>query len=773
MAGTRSEAKLGLNISDFERSLSRATDGLNKFAKGGIGSMDGLVGSVGRLAGTFGLAASAASVLQDSIAKATNFEKAVSSLQSLTGMSNTEMAYFKDAAIQMGAKSTQTASQVVEAFKLIGSAKPELLKSKEALKDVTSSAITLAEAAGIDVPEAAKALTGIMNQFGMSASSSNDIINTLAAASQQGAGDINYLNSAITKSGSVAKSMGVSVEESVACIEQLAQSGVDSSTAGTALRNVMLALAKTGKSELSPANVGLVGSLRNLRKMGLSTVEMMNMFGKENIAAAQTLMNTADNADKMKTAITGTNTAFEQAKINNDNFAGSINSLSSAWEGLMLTINSSNGLLKWWVDRTTNLIKNITYLVSTDDQKISMMVDAQMNGSDGNNGLKAALKREMDALYKSAADEGKAVGAGLKWLDEWYERATKNSNLTELELKALSEAYKKAKKYVTDYYKEVETSSDTNKIPDLPTTPDADNDKKLDGKIAQASIKYEMDSYDPWEVVNQSIASRGPVKVPVEFDTTAIDSEDAMSASFDNDKAIRLAVDLESLKKYREELVSLRKEALTTSTELASSITSLGDTLANLGKTFENCKTAWDYFSASMNTAISIIDGIVSITEAYNTLQKISAALKTKDASAAAVESAANLTLAGSLQTSATAAGVDTAAQLADASAKTFNAHSWIPYVGVALAAGMVGVMLGMMMSLPKFAEGAYADRPTIGVFGEAGPELVLPEKKLDEAFERNGYNNGYMGGEVEFKIRDSYLVGILKQYNSKSSYKV
>ena len=69
-----------------------------------------------------------------------------------------------------------------------------------------------------DSPEAAKALTGALNQMGASSSQAAEYINILAAASQQGSADIAYLNKAIENAGGAASSVGVQFNEFVAAI---------------------------------------------------------------------------------------------------------------------------------------------------------------------------------------------------------------------------------------------------------------------------------------------------------------------------------------------------------------------------------------------------------------------------------------------------------------------------------------------------------------------------------------------------------------------------
>ena len=288
--------------------------------------------------------------VRDNIATARDFEVSMSQLSSLTGMVGQDLDKLKGYAIELGASTTLSASQVADAFKLIGSQQPQLLSSGEALKAVTKNAITLAEAAGIELTDAAKTLSVSINQMGGDSSNAERYINVLAAASQKGAGDIVWLGEAITKSGTTAKAVGTDYEELVANLEQLAKAGYDASTAGTALRSIIMNLEKQANNDFKPSIVGLTQAFENLGKANLSIVDYQQIAGKMFAAQAKALAEAAGEAKNMTVAITGTNTAEEQAKINTDNLDGSLKSLASAWEGLNLHLNASNGYLRDVVD---------------------------------------------------------------------------------------------------------------------------------------------------------------------------------------------------------------------------------------------------------------------------------------------------------------------------------------------------------------------------------------------------------------------------------------
>ena len=379
----------GASLRKFESLAGNAASGVTRFA-----------GNLAKMAVGATAAMGVSTALSDVVQKSMEFEKSMSSLKALTGVSAEEMEYFQRQAIKLGSTSTQTASQVVEAFQLIGSQQPELLKNKEALAEVTKQAIILAEASGMDVPEAARALSGSINQMGESADKAGEYINILAAASQAGSADIPYLTKAIERSGGAASSVGVRYNELVAAIEAIAPKVTEASEAGTYLRNIFLTLEASSDQKLKPSVVGLTAALENLAAKNLNATQMTKMFGKENVTAALAIVNAKDEYKKYVDAITGTNTALEQQKINNDNLAGAVNNVSSAWEGLILTLNKSNGALKDSANMAARLINQFTELIKTAEQKQQEILSDSVDNE--KKGLERAIKSYEDFGYSRA-----------------------------------------------------------------------------------------------------------------------------------------------------------------------------------------------------------------------------------------------------------------------------------------------------------------------------------------------------------------------------------
>lgn len=344
--------RLLLNTDGFNKNLYQAQKNLKGFAATSKGVFGGLTQFTSYAAAFVGISTS----IHSAVTANMEFEKSLSSLRSLTGVSADELNYFRTEAIRMGMDSTQSASQMVDAFKLIGSQMPELLKNKEALTQTAEAAVVLAEAAELDVPTAASALTGALNQMGESSAHAAEYINILAAASQQGSADIPYLNKAIENAGGAASSTGVKFNELVAIIEAIAPKITDAASAGTNLRNIFLTLESSANQNLRPSVVGLSTAIDNLSKMNLDAVQLTKMFGKESVTAAIAILQEKDAFDKLSQSIKNTNTAYDQAEINNDNLAGSIGKLQSSWTSFINTMAGSNGILKGIVDELRDAV---------------------------------------------------------------------------------------------------------------------------------------------------------------------------------------------------------------------------------------------------------------------------------------------------------------------------------------------------------------------------------------------------------------------------------
>lgn len=251
-------------------------------------------------------------------------EEAQAELKALTGLDDDSIQWLtRQAEIlstsmeESGLRIRQSSDEILQAYMLIGSKKPELLGNKEALNAVTVEAMRLAAAAKIDLKDAVTATTISLNMYGESADQAAKYVNILAAGSKEGAADVSAQAATIKNAGVAAASAGVSIEQLQGTIQTLAEKGVEAEVAGTALRKFFLVL-QTGPDETNPKVVGLQTALENLNKKGMTAGDIQKMFGEEAYTAASILIQNVDAVDRYTQAVTNTNIAVEQAAINSD-----------------------------------------------------------------------------------------------------------------------------------------------------------------------------------------------------------------------------------------------------------------------------------------------------------------------------------------------------------------------------------------------------------------------------------------------------------------------
>ncbi|MGI6718316.1 MAG: phage tail tape measure protein [Bacteroidales bacterium] len=266
------------------------------------------------------------------------------------------------------------AAQSVESYKLLLSQlSPELAKAPKALKTMGENVAVLSKTMGGDTTAAAEVLTTAMNQFGVSlkdpteaAKTMANMMNIMAAAGREGSAELPAIKVALEQAGMAAKAANVSFEETNAAIQVLDKAGKKGSEGGVALRNVLNTLArgrflpKDVLEELQAAGVN-VSSLTDKTKTLTERLQVLQpvlkddalfskLFGRENTNAAMALVQGVSQVEKYTEAITGTNTAFEQADIIMDSYAERQKRVQARFQNMKISIFNATGSLGIWVD---------------------------------------------------------------------------------------------------------------------------------------------------------------------------------------------------------------------------------------------------------------------------------------------------------------------------------------------------------------------------------------------------------------------------------------
>lgn len=774
--------RLLLNADGFNKNLYQAQKNLKGFAATSKGVFSGLTTFTSYAAAFVGISTS----IHSAVTANMEFEKSLSSLRSLTGVSAQELNYFRTEAIRMGMDSTQSASQMVDAFKLIGSQMPELLKNKTALTQTAEAAVVLAEAAELDVPTAAKALTGALNQMGASSSEAANYINILAAASQQGSADIPYLNKAIENAGGAASSTGVKFNELVAIIEAIAPKITDAASAGTNLRNIFLTLESSADQNLRPSVVGLSTAIDNLSKMNLDAVQLTKMFGKESVTAAIAILQEKDAFDELSQSIKDTNTAYDQAAINNDNLSGSIGKLQSSWTSFINTMAGSNGYLKNAVDNLRDAVNWATRaLAMTDEQKLKY--DNRDNVSNAVKTMDLYVGQGMTpelAYQKTMADYTRTLFPDAQFVEKYrkeYEFAkaqTLNSGFGGKETKRIKQAkelYEIASKQKEVY--ELINAELKNHVESIKQQSEAAKKAKEESEAAAKAAKEKAAAEEAARLAKEKASRPDGSIADVEYQISQKKKEISVAIS-DNDR-IRLSTELDELisKKREMELVVKFKD-LTAPEEVKKSSSSLAS-MARL-------PDGWNKISQTNWNDKGVKEQISTINEYENAILSVESALSSlsgtfDNGSQSALSYFTNIIQGAAQAVTAIMAliPVKKAEANANAEAAVTGAASSvapIPFVGAAMAVAAVTALIASMAAIPKFAKGGIVGGNSY--FGDKllarvnSGELILNQKQQAKLYHMA--EDDRSGIAISFdRVRGSDIYLALRNYMKDTGKKL
>lgn len=271
----------------------------------------------------------------------TTFQQSMADLSSITGIAGEELADLGRVARQTGKDSGLGAAGAANAFALLASQIQVDKIGMEGLKVLQKETITLAQAAGMDMADAATAMAATINQFGLEATDANRVINVLAAGSKYGAAEIVDLAQSFKVTGATAASAGLSVEQTAGALEVLSKSNLKGAEAGTALRNILLKMQTELKVDFG--ETGLSTALEALKPKLNDVTYLAKLFGAENISAAQFLITNASAVDEMTQAVTGTSVAQEQAAIRTDTVAEKMKRMQAAVDDAKIAIFNVTG----------------------------------------------------------------------------------------------------------------------------------------------------------------------------------------------------------------------------------------------------------------------------------------------------------------------------------------------------------------------------------------------------------------------------------------------
>lgn len=325
--------------------------------------------------------------IQGMIAPGVSLNAELVQLSAITGESGEALDKIEGYARELAKEFGVDAATGVRSFSLLLSQlSPELVKTPELLKEMGRNVTVLSKQMGGDTAAAAELLTTAMNQYGVSMDDPEKataemakMMNVMAAAAREGSAEMPQIQEAVKQAGMAAKAAGVSFEETNAAIQLLDKAGKKGAEGGVALRNVLAimsredfmpkrvqeALQQAGidTSVLADKNRSLAERLSALKPILNDSALLSGMFGVENQNAAMALIQNVDEINNLTTAITGTNTAYEQADTIMQSYEEKQAAIRAKIDDVKISLFNATSGLSLWISTIAETLVPMTQLL--------------------------------------------------------------------------------------------------------------------------------------------------------------------------------------------------------------------------------------------------------------------------------------------------------------------------------------------------------------------------------------------------------------------------
>ena len=361
----------------------RATKGLKNLGNNALMSATGF--SMDMLAG-----AGIGYGIYDTVKTYKNFESQMSTVGAISGASAEQMQKLTEKAMEMGAKTSFSATEAGKAFEYMATAGWKTDQMMSGIEGI----MNLAAASGEDLGSVSDIVTDSLTAFGLQASDAAHFSDVLAAAASNSNTNVGKMGYTFQYVAPIAGAMGQSIEDVAIATGLMANAGIKGEMAGTSLRFVMTNLAQDGgKAQKALKELGVevmdsTGKMRPFMEIvkdarvafdGLSDAEKSNkaysIAGMNAMSGWLAMMNGAEeDLNKLEGAIRNADgTAKKMAETRLDNLAGDLTLLGSAWETLQLKMMQGSG---------SNFLREFVQGVRADVEKFTKYIEDGFDISD-------------------------------------------------------------------------------------------------------------------------------------------------------------------------------------------------------------------------------------------------------------------------------------------------------------------------------------------------------------------------------------------------------
>lgn len=349
------------------------------------------------------------------------FQQANANLATIMQVSRNEIEVLTNDALMLGRTTEWTASQVTE----LQTALAKLGYDIPQIRNMQASVLQFATAVGAKLPEAANLAGASLRMFGMHSTEMQKALEILTASTNKTALDFEKLKVSLPYVGAIAHSIGMDIAETASLLGVLTNAGLESSRAGTGLRQVLLELSKQG-GKLQTAMGGniktfddFVRGLESMRDRGLDAGEATKLVSTRASAALLILANGVDDIKRLNNEVRDTDgllKTIQQDRL--DTLHGSTLLLKSAWEGLIQTFRDSAGPMKDIVDGLTNIIRATSLATSRANR-----VAQGAGGVIGSDEITRRFKQRYETLISNGKSAEEATAIVQEEMQSWLQGA--------------------------------------------------------------------------------------------------------------------------------------------------------------------------------------------------------------------------------------------------------------------------------------------------------------------------------------------------------------
>ena len=287
---------------------------------GGVNKKLDSIGKAAKTAAKIATAAFAAvkigDFMKDAVSTYADFDQAMANTAATAGASAEDYQKLEAAALEMGKKTTKTATEASEALGYMALAGWDVNTSISALEPV----LRLSEATSMDLATCSDLVTDSMSALGLTVDDLSGYLDVACKANNKSNQTAQQLMEAYIGCGGVLNNLGVEVEDSATALGVLANRGIKGSEAGNKLSTVLINLTSgTGQAGEMMKKLGISAFDSEGKFIGLqATLEQVNKatagLTEEERNAALAAIGGKTQIDTLNDLLAGLNTTTEDGR---------------------------------------------------------------------------------------------------------------------------------------------------------------------------------------------------------------------------------------------------------------------------------------------------------------------------------------------------------------------------------------------------------------------------------------------------------------------------